>query len=171
MIWLEELTNRKKISKIFNIYAETFPEEERRNKEQFLDLSENPNVYIFSIRNDEISIGYCIFWQLTDFYFLEHFEVFQEFRNQNFGSEILKNLKEKFEKIVLESEPEHLNETAKRRISFYKKNGFIVIDETYVQPSYGDGKPSVNLWLLANFITVNLQEILKKIKNTVYEKS
>lgn len=168
MIWFEELTNRKKISKIFNIYAETFPEEERRNKEQFLDLSENPNVYIFSIKNDEIAIGYCIFWQLTDFYFLEHFEVFQEFRNQNFGSEILENLKEKFEKIVLESEPEHLNETAKRRISFYKKNGFTVIDETYVQPSYGDGKPSVNLWLLSNFEVEDLDVMKKNIFEIVY---
>jgi hypothetical protein len=33
------------------------------------------------------------------FFFLEHFEVFEEFRNQKFGEQILEALKEKFEKL------------------------------------------------------------------------
>ena len=169
MIWFEELVNRKRISKIFYVYEKTFPEEERRNKEQFLKLIENPDVYIFSIKKDETAIGYLILWELSGFYFLEHFEVFEEFRNQNFGSEILKNLQEKFEKIVLETEPENLNEIAKRRIGFYKKNGFTVVDETYIQPSYGDGKPAVNLWLLANFKIEDLKILVREIFEVVYQ--
>lgn len=168
MIWLEELQNRKKISKIFNIYSKTFPENERRDKAQFLDLAEKPSCYIFSIKNDGISIGYCIIWQLENLYFLEHFEVFEEFRNQNFGSEILEILKEKFEKIVLETEPEHLSEIAKRRLSFYQRNGFEIIEKNYLQPSYGEGKPAVHLFLMANFEAEILEVLVKKIYENVY---
>lgn len=48
--WFEELQNRKKISRIFNRYEKSFPENERRDKEQFLDLAENPDVFVFLIK-------------------------------------------------------------------------------------------------------------------------
>ncbi len=169
MIWFEEVTNRKKISRIFNTYQRTFPEEERRDKNQFLELSENPNVYILNIKNDDDSIGYCIIWQLNDFWFLEHFEVFEDFRNKKYGSEILQNLIEKYENIILESEPETQSEIANRRILFYQRNGFNIIDKSYIQPSYGEGKPTVNLWLLGNFTPKNSAQTIDAIYTIVYE--
>ena len=47
MVWFEELQNRKKISKIFYRYEKTFPEEERRSKDQFLDLAVNPSAFVY----------------------------------------------------------------------------------------------------------------------------
>ena len=169
MIWFEELQNRKKISRIFSVYEKTFPEDERRGKEQFLALSENPDVYIFSIKNDEIAIGYLIFWEISDFYFLEHFEVFEEFRNQKFGSEILTQLQEKYEKIMLEAEPKNQSEMAEKRIRFYEKNGFSILDENYLQPSYGSGKNELPLFLLSNFVPENISEKINLIHEKVYE--
>ncbi len=169
MIWLEELQNRKKISRIFNTYASTFPENERRDEAQFLELAENPNCYIYNIKKEENAIGYCIIWQLESCYFLEHFEVFEAFRNQKYGSEIVEILKEKFEKLVLETEPEHLSEIAKRRISFYQRNGFEIIEKKYLQPSYGEGKPKALLYLMSNFLPENLQILVEEIYLQVYE--
>lgn len=157
LIWFEELQNRKKISKIFSRYEKTFPENERRSKEQFLDLAENPDAYVFLIKNEDETIGYCVIWELSSFYFLEHFEVFEEFRNQKFGEKILESLQEKFEKIILETEPNSLSEIAERRLRFYQRNGFEVIEKNYLQPSYGEGKSSVNLFLMANFLPENLE--------------
>ena len=57
MIWFEELVNRKRISKIFYVYEKTFPEEERRNKEQFLKLIENPDVYIDQVHVKEVLLN------------------------------------------------------------------------------------------------------------------
>jgi len=170
MIWFEELQNRKKISRIFSVYERTFPEDERRNKEQFLSLSENPDVYVFSIKNDEISIGYLILWEINDFYFLEHFEVFEEFRNQKFGSEILAELQEKYPKILLESEPETLNDTAEKRIEFYERNGFSIIDRNYIQPAYSPEKNNLTLYLMSNFETENQELLISKIYEIVYNK-
>lgn len=169
MIWFEELQSRKKLSRIFFVYEKTFPEDERRNKEQFLAFSENYEVYVFGIKNDEKSIGYAVLWKVLDFYFLEHFEVFEEFRNQKFGSEILTELQEKYPKIILESEPETLNETAEKRIRFYERNGFSVIDKNYIQPGYEEAKREVHLYLLGNFIPDDITKTVDFIHKTVYE--
>lgn len=168
MIWLEELQNQKEISIIFNRYEKTFPENERRNKEQFLALAENPDVIVFLIKNENEAIGYAVIWELSGFYFLEHFEVFQEVRNQKFGGKILAVLKKKYLKIVLESEPEILGEIAKRRIGFYERNGYSIISKKYLQPSYSDGNNAVDLFLLANFYPENIENLIKKIHKTVY---
>lgn len=168
LIWFEELQNRKKISKIFSRYEKTFPEIERRSKEQFLDLAENPDAFVFLIKNEDETIGYCVIWELSSFYFLEHFEVFEEFRNQKFGEKILESLQEKFEKIILETEPNSLSEIAERRLSFYQRNGFEVVEKNYLQPSYGEGKSSVNLFLMANFLPENLEILVNEIYEIVY---
>ena len=168
MIWFEEQQNRKKLSRIFSAYENTFPEDERRSKDQFLSLINHPEVYIFSIKDDETSIGYIILWEFSDFYFLEHFEVFQEFRNKKYGSEILNVLAEKYPKIVLESEPANLNEIAQRRIAFYERNHYSVIDKNYIQPSYGEGKNPLSLWLMSNFPVEKTKVIVEKIHKKVY---
>jgi ribosomal protein S18 acetylase RimI-like enzyme len=168
MIWLEELQTRKKISRIFSAYENTFPPEERREKDQFLALLENPDCFIFAVKNEDAFVGYLILWKLDDFYFLEHFEVFDEFRNLNLGTQILAELQEKFGPIVLESEPANYNEMAERRLNFYAKNGFSIISENYIQPSYGDGKNALHLWLLANWIPENTNWIKEEIYTVVY---
>lgn len=168
MIWFEELQTRKKISRIYSAYENTFPADERREKEQFLSLIENPDCFIFAVKNAGDFVGYLIFWKLEDFCFLEHFEVFEEFRNLKLGSEILSQLTEKFGKIILESEPYSLGEIAERRINFYLRNGFSIVCETYIQPSYGDGKKPLPLFLLSNFKGGKITEIEKGILSTVY---
>lgn len=168
MIWFQELQTRKKLSRIFSSYEKTFPADERRDEAQFLALLENPNSLIFIIKNEENSIGYVILWELNDFYFLEHFEVFEEFRNLKLGSQILSELQEKFGNIVLESEPNSLGEMAERRINFYVRNGFSVISEEYVQPSYGAGKNAIRLFLLSNFAIAEVKAIQNEIYSKVY---
>lgn len=168
MIWFEEQQSRKKLSRIFFSYETTFPKDERRNKEQFLSLLDHPDVYIFSIKNDETPIGYLILWEFDDFHFLEHFEVFEEFRNKNYGSEILSAIVEKFPRIILESEPADLNEISQRRISFYERNGYSVLNKNYIQPSYGEDKNPLQLWLMSNFPVENTKTTIEKIHKKVY---
>lgn len=168
MIWFEELQTRKKLSRIFTTYESTFPEDERRNENQFLALLDNPDSFIFTVKNDETQVGYVILWKLIDCYYLEHFEVFEEFRNLKLGSQILAELKEKFGNIVLESEPSHLDEMAQRRINFYLRNGFSVISEEYIQPSYGLGKNSMNLFVLSNFEVLNVKKMEEELHAKVY---
>lgn len=168
MIWFEEIQTRKKLSRIFAAYESTFPIDERRDENQFLALLDNADSFIFAVKNDETQVGYVILWKLQDCFYLEHFEVFEEFRNLKLGSQILAELKEKFGNIVLESEPSHLDEMADRRINFYLRNGFSIISEDYIQPSYGLGKNSINLFVLSNFEVFNVFYIEQELHSKVY---
>lgn len=169
MIWLEEVLTRKKLSKIFYRYERTFPEEERRSKEQFLALADNPDAFVYNIHQEDTLIGYAVIWELSNFFFLEHFEIFEDFRNQKLGQGTVEVMKEKFEKIILETEPDTLSEMAKTRLLFYERNGFKILEKNYTQPSYGNKKPPINLLLLTNFSSENIEHTTKEIYRTVYE--
>lgn len=157
-----------RVQQIFNSYSTTFPEDERREWSQFVKLFDHPNVKVISVLNNSENIGYLIIWDLKNHVFVEHFEVFSEFRNQKLGSHITDYLFKNYPRIILEIEPEHLDDNAKRRFSFYQRNGFSLIDEMYVQPSYGEGKNSLKLWLLANYTPENLEEVKDEIYDIVY---
>jgi len=154
---------------IYHSYISSFPEDERRDEPQFVQLFTNPNVKILSVSENQENVGYLIIWLLSEFVFLEHFEVFETFRNRKLGGKILEKLCSQFPEIILESEPEHLNETASRRIGFYLRNGFSIVADDYIQPSYGKGKQPLNLFLLSNFEIISSSEIISEIHQTVYK--
>lgn len=153
---------------IYQSYCSTFCEEERRSGKQFRRLFSNPHVKVWSVLHDLQNIGYLISWEMTGFIFVEHFEIFAPFRSMNHGSEIITKLFKEYTHIVLEAEPETQDHNAKRRISFYRRNGFCIIDETYMQPSYGEGKNPLNLWLLANWKPEKTDWIKEEIYDIVY---
>lgn len=157
-----------RVQEIYTSYTTTFPVDEQRDKEQFLDLFSNPKVSFMSVVHESEAVGYLILWKLSSFVFVEHFEVFEAFRSKKLGSYIIGHLLENYPQIILEIEPENLNEDAKRRYSFYQRNSFTLIDTTYIQPSYGEGKQSLNLWLLANYTPANVEELKNEICDTVY---
>lgn len=157
-----------RVQEIYTSYSSTFPEDERRDWPQFVSLFANPHVKIISVLHESKTVGYLIIWTLSNSVFVEHFEVFEAFRSQKLGSHITGYLFNNYPRIILEIEPDHLGEDAKRRYSFYQKNGFRLIDEMYIQPSYGEGKKPLDLWLLANYSPENLDLIKDEIYDIVY---
>lgn len=157
--------------KIYRSYCETFPVDERRNETQFFQLFDSSKSKIISINQHSNTVGYLIIWEFDEFMFLEHFEIFEEFRNQKLGSHVLSNLSKIYPKILLESEPADLDEIASKRIAFYNRNGFETIDKNYIQPAYDNTKKDINLWLLSNFDNEKTSDFIKLIHQYVYQKS
>ena len=153
---------------IYESYCQSFIEDERRNEKQFQRLFSNPNVKVVAVIDDLQSIGYMMTWELTDFVFVEHLEIFAEHRNKRYATEILNHLFRNYARIVLETEPENDDPNTKRRISFYERNGFAVIDDSYVQPCYEEGKNPLNLLLLANWNPEKTERIKEEIYDVVY---
>lgn len=158
-----------RVQQIYDSYSSTFPEDERRDWNQFLALFSNEKVSVISVLHEAQNIGYLVIWKLSNTTFVEHFEVFEEFRSKKLGSKITDYLFENHHKLVLEIEHETLNDYAKMRYTFYQKNGFKLIDDTYVQPSYGEGKSPLDLWLLANFQPENISALKEEIYDIVYQ--
>ncbi|CAH0291947.1 GNAT family N-acetyltransferase [Chryseobacterium sp. Bi04] len=157
-----------RVQEIYNSYTSTFPVDEQRDREQFLDLFSNPQTKIMSVFHESEAIGYLILWKMSSFVFVEHFEVFETFRSKKLGSHIIEHLLETYPKIILEIEPADLSEDAQRRYSFYQRNSFSLIDNSHIQPSYGEGKQSLHLWLLANYAPENVDELKNEICDIVY---
>ncbi|PWN63012.1 GNAT family N-acetyltransferase [Chryseobacterium phosphatilyticum] len=157
-----------RVQEIYNSYISTFPVNEQRDKDQFLDLFSNPLVDFMSVVHEEEPIGYLIVWKMSSFVFVEHFEVFEAFRSKKLGSHIVSHLTENYPKVILEIEPADLSEDAARRYSFYQRNNFSLIDTAHIQPSYGEGKQSLHLWLLANYAPDDVEELKKEICDIVY---
>ena len=86
---------------IFQSYLSSFPEDERRDENDFWAIFNNPNAQVLSISESQQPIGYLILWQILDFIFIEHFEVFENFRGRSLGSKILNELIKKHSKIIL----------------------------------------------------------------------
>ena len=85
----------ERAKRIFTSYSTTFPEDERRNSKQFQNLFTHEKVNILGVFKEQIFVGYAIIWQLSDFGFMEHFEIFPEFQNQKLGSLFLKHIVQK----------------------------------------------------------------------------
>ncbi|WP_027375741.1 GNAT family N-acetyltransferase [Kaistella palustris] len=155
-------------AKIYRSYCDTFPADERRSGKQFKSLFNHQKVKIFSVLKELEDIGYLITWELTDFTFIEHFEIFAEYRSLKYGSAIIQDFCRKYAHVVLESEPATLDEIAERRIGFYERNGFKIIDKNYSQPAYEPDKNKLDLWLLASWQPENLPLIKEEIYDVVY---
>lgn len=155
-------------SKIYHSYCLSFPEDERRDRDNFYQLFNNSNAETLLISENKTYIGYLIIWHFNDFVFVEIFEVFKEFRGKNLGSKILSVLAEKYPFLILESEPADLSAIAERRINFYIRNGFSILKKDYIQPSYGEGKKPINLWLMGTFSPSHLNKNIQEIYRIVY---
>lgn len=155
--------------KIYQSYLTAFPENERRSDKQFLALFKNPNASIQTISLDGENVGYLVLWNLSEFLYIEHFEVLPDFRGQNMGSQVMQNLCKEYSRIVLEVEPEDLDEMAKRRIEFYQRNGFVISDKSYIQPSYGPGKSELNLYLMTSWNCEDSNRIKEELYDIVYK--
>lgn len=153
---------------IFKAYTAAFPEDERRNSEQYRQLFRSPGASVTAVLNGQDFVGYYIGWQLSGCIFLEHFEIFAPYRQQSLGSDVLHHLFKDYSKIVLEAEPEDFSEEAAQRIGFYRKNGFITIDENYTQPAYAPDKQAVQLWLMCNCVPENIPLLKEEIYDVVY---
>lgn len=159
-----------RLEEIYRSYANTFPEDERRSETQFRKLLNHPKAKVISLLHDATFVGYLILWELSESVFVEHLEIFPQYRNQNLGSTVFKYLFQEYSKIILESEPEFWHEEASRRIKFYLRNGFQVIDNEYIQPAYEPEKNAVALWLLANFQPGKKNVMIEEIYDVVYSK-
>jgi ribosomal protein S18 acetylase RimI-like enzyme len=159
------------LDKLFQLYEETFPVEERRDHASLKNLMSNQQMYFNAIFNENNLFGLIVYWHFDNLLFVEHFAIFPNFRDQGIGSKVITLLKEKQLTLVLEVEPPN-TDLQKRRIGFYLQNGIYVLDVPYFQPSYVYGGVSVPMLLMCNDLLVSQrlgEEMIRKIYREVYQ--
>jgi ribosomal protein S18 acetylase RimI-like enzyme len=172
-IQLFRIRNSADLLKIKILYEDSFPNNERR---EFYELEAQilkPENEIYTIARNGKTLGFVSIWNFNDFVFIEHFAIDPECRGQGIGSDAIKLIIGSYSKpFVLEVEPPK-DEVSIKRINFYKRLGFKLVDKLYMQPSYDGVKPEVELRLMLtvdNYTDDRLNNCTSLIRSKVYGK-
>lgn len=156
---------------IYKELEKNFIREERRDYCDARATLSDKRYAVYHISNNGDRVGFITLWELSDFIFVEHFVIYEQYRSLGYGGLALSLLKNEFEKIVLEAEPP-INYIQKRRIAFYERNGFLINEVSYVQPSYHESEDGVPLMLMSYPSRLeNIEKVIFEIYKTVYKKS
>ena len=153
----------------WEIMADSFPESERKSKENYHhQLSEKEFFNDLFLNETNQFMGFIAYWDLGEFKFIEHFAVRNIERNRGVGTEIFSEFVKTNSSFLLEVEPP-LNETAKKRIRFYEKFGFHVLPYSYYQPSYHENRKDVDMLIMANIPKLSKEEF-DIVRMNIYKK-
>lgn len=150
------------------IYESSFPPEEKRELNQL--LFDKKNYSLLAAVEDQV-VGFISVWDLGDFVFIEHCAVRKELRVQGVETQVLAEFLNSHKFVILEVEIPKTEEQY-IRTKFYEKIGFKLNLYSYLQPSYGPGKPVVHLHLMSYPEALSerdFEAIRKKIHKTVYD--
>ena len=135
---------------MFEIMEKSFPVDERRPYREQKELFNNSCYKVYVKKEKGVVIAFVAVWDFENFLFIEHFAVNPEFRNNGIGGKLLGDVISLYDKAVcLEVEPPE-DELTKRRIGFYKRNGFFLNEYPYTQPPISKGKNSIPLMIMSS---------------------
>ena len=160
-------------AQLLSLMREAFPPAERRTDEEFRQLFSHPQVQILCAQEGEQLLGFLLLWVLNDFVFVENFAVQPASRNLGLGSGLLGHLKERFHlPVILEVEPPE-DELKRRRVAFYKRNGFHLNGFEYFLPCLHEHiQKSIQLNIMSAPEALpeeRAQAVIKELYNTVYQ--
>lgn len=168
---LKRITDTE-FDKAYKLLSDSFPKNELRPKDNMKKAMDNKK-YIVYIYGDDIK-GVTAVWELSEYLFVEYLAVNERFRNNGTGSQILKELCDMYKiPLCLEVEPPE-SDIAKRRIGFYKRNGFYLNDYYYEQPAYSEKQAAVPLMIMTTEKEISEEEFLimrREIYKEVYNKT
>ena len=154
---------------IYREMQKNFIPEEIRDYTEAREVIAEEGYSLYHITQDDTRVGFISVWELSEFAFVEHFVIYEGYRNKGLGERTLLLLKDKFKKILLEAEPPE-DEIKTRRISFYKRCGFHENPNEYFQPPYRKGDAGTRLVLLSYpKILSDFEGAKKQIYKNIYK--
>ena len=124
------INNSKYVNKIEELYLNSFPEDERFPFWILQECSKENNSDLYAILDNDKMIGMCYIVNCTNAYYLMYLAVVPSLRNKNYGSMILRDLKEKY-KVLFLSVDVPVDNISVRRKNFYLRNGFYDTNKFY----------------------------------------
>lgn len=122
--------NLKYKDKLEKLYLSAFPKEERFPFLILEECSQEDNSDLYAILDNDKFIGMCYIVNCDDAYYLMYLAVESELRNKNYGSKILKDLKQKYKTLFLSIDMA-IDEISIKRKNFYLRNGFYDTNKYY----------------------------------------
>lgn len=138
--------------KAWQIYLESFPEQERRTINEQEKILKNKNFNMNCYIKNDLLIAIVFFWDINirdkNYTFLEHFAVNSKLRGKSYGSKILNEFIENNKNIILEIEP-IIDEITQKRLKFYEKFGFVINKHEHFQVPFRKNAKELKLILMS----------------------
>jgi ribosomal protein S18 acetylase RimI-like enzyme len=113
---------------LYDLYQSAFISIERRSYDGLMrELLEESQFHSLVFHKENEFVGFLNYWCFDQFWYIEHFAVEANLRNQQFGTEAMKLFLELTSLPVLFEVEMPENDFAKRRIRFYERLGFSVL--------------------------------------------
>ena len=153
------------------LLIDAFPPEYRQLEQLREYTDRTGNFHNNIIFDDDLPVGFITYWDFDSFYYVEHFATNPALRNGGYGKRTLEYLCNYLKRpIVLEVE-RPIEEMAKRRISFYQRQGFTLWEKDYSQPPYKPGDDFLPMYLMVHGeldCEKDFETIKKRIHKEVY---
>lgn len=164
-----ELMRKNDFDKLYNLIENSFPRDEYRTYDGQKSLFEKDEYRVFARYDGADLTAFIALWDFDGFAYIEHFAVDEKYRNGGLGAKMLAEIIQKFDKpVCLEVEPPQ-DDMSRRRINFYRRNGFFLNEYNYVQPALAEGKNEIPLLVMTSGGKVNFDEF-DKIREVLYKK-
>ncbi|MGL5937467.1 MAG: GNAT family N-acetyltransferase [Phocaeicola sp.] len=170
-----ELKEIKTADNSYYNYAEelmlqSFPKAERRGREEQRIYTDNNNRFKCNIvLNHSKPVGLVNYWELDGFNYIEHIAIDPTLRNGGYGKVVINKIKELSNGLPILLEVEKgVDEITHRRISFYKRLGFILHKYDYLQPAYREGGETVPLYLMSHG-PINMEIEYERVKRCIHQ--
>jgi ribosomal protein S18 acetylase RimI-like enzyme len=168
MIQLHPVINPDKLNfDLKQIYEASFPEDERREWKQLLELLNNTQFCLYEIYDQQKILGFISIWNLTEFSFIEHFAIQDAEQGKGYGTQVIEHVLSMNSKPIILEVEEPITENARKRIAFYERLNFAVNDFNYFQPAYSPEKRSIKM-LLMSYPSNIYPEIFEGIKDRIH---
>lgn len=163
-------TRHPAYDRVEQLFLSAFPEDERRElSQQRENINNEPRFELLLAESESQGVGFITLWQFATFIYVEHFAIFPEARNGGLGSKIISEVvSQEGKPVVLEVEMP-ADDFARRRIEFYKRNGFSVLGYPYVQPAYRTGGNELPMLLMSS-APVDASAVAETLRREVYKK-
>lgn len=129
-MFLKYIDSNKYTNKIEELYLSSFPKDERFPFWILEECSRENNSNLYAIIDNDKFIGMCYIVNCDNAYYLMYLAVEPSLRNQNYGSKILMDLKEKYKTLFL-SVNIPIDDISIKRKNFYLRNGFYDTNKIY----------------------------------------
>ena len=166
---------QSEFDEIYTHLENNFIPAERRDYAHAKSLLTNPYFTIYHVVEDYQNVGFVTVWELNGFDFIEHFVIYENYRNQGLGAKTLDLLKSRGKTLVLEAELA-IDDFQKRRVAFYQRCKFVKNSFAYIQPPYRQCENGVPMVLMSYPCALDtmekiVSEIYQKVYNVDYEKN
>ncbi len=152
-----------------HLLTESFPSDEYRDLTQLRDYTDTLDIFhCCVIEKEGTPVGLLNYWDFGAWVYVEHFATLPSLRGTGIGARVLSLFNESGTTVLEVELP--TDEMSCRRIGFYRRSGFEVMDGEYIQPAYKPGSSPLPMKIMSrgHSYATSFEDIVHTLHSKVY---